>query len=90
MPDGPLIVGDYFRIIQICCFSLNLQPLWVLRVVELVGERRPFQLTQNQASDPHAGVYNPDLGIEEILVVAEMESEALLGNAAEIEREIRA
>ncbi|MGB8113205.1 MAG: AMP-binding protein [Candidatus Sulfotelmatobacter sp.] len=36
------------------------------------------------------GVYNPDLGTEEILVVAEMESEALLGNAAEIEREIRA
>jgi fatty-acyl-CoA synthase len=36
------------------------------------------------------GVYNPDLGTEEIVVVAELESTALLGDAAEIEREIRA
>ena len=35
------------------------------------------------------GVYNPDLGTEDIVVVAEVESEDLLANAAEIEREIR-
>ncbi|MGO8794935.1 MAG: AMP-binding protein [Candidatus Sulfotelmatobacter sp.] len=35
------------------------------------------------------GVYNPDLGTEEIVVVAEVENEKLLANAAEIEREIR-
>jgi len=36
------------------------------------------------------GLYNPDLGTEEILVVAEVESEELLANAEQIEREIRA
>jgi acyl-CoA synthetase (AMP-forming)/AMP-acid ligase II len=35
------------------------------------------------------GVYNPDLGTEEIVIVAEVESEHLLANAVEIEREIR-
>ncbi len=35
------------------------------------------------------GVYNSDLGTEEIAVVAEVENERLLANAAEIEREIR-
>jgi acyl-CoA synthetase (AMP-forming)/AMP-acid ligase II len=35
------------------------------------------------------GVYNPDLGTEDIVAVAEVEREALLGNAEEIEREIR-
>jgi fatty-acyl-CoA synthase len=35
------------------------------------------------------GVFNPDLGTEDIVVVAEVESEELLANAAEIEREVR-
>jgi len=35
------------------------------------------------------GMYNADLGTEEIVVVAELESEDLLANASEIEREIR-
>ena len=35
------------------------------------------------------GVYNPDLGTEEIVVVAEVEREELLANAVEIEGEIR-
>jgi acyl-CoA synthetase (AMP-forming)/AMP-acid ligase II len=35
------------------------------------------------------GLYNPDLGTEEIVIVAEVEDEELLANAAEIEREIR-
>lgn len=35
------------------------------------------------------GVYNSDLGTEEILIVAEVESQDLLANAMEIEREIR-
>ena len=35
------------------------------------------------------GVYNPDLGTEEIVVVGEVEREELLANAAEIESEIR-
>ncbi len=35
------------------------------------------------------GVYNPDLGTEDIVVVAEVEGEELLGNAGEIEGEIR-
>ncbi len=35
------------------------------------------------------GVYNPDLGTEEIIIVAEVENEDLLANTAEIEREIR-
>lgn len=35
------------------------------------------------------GVYNPDLGTEEIVIVAEVESEELLANALDIEREIR-
>ena len=35
------------------------------------------------------GMYNADLGTEEIVVVAEVESEELLANALEIEREIR-
>ncbi len=35
------------------------------------------------------GVYNSDLGTEEIVVVAEVEREELLANAAEIESEIR-
>ena len=35
------------------------------------------------------GVYNADLGTEEIVMVAEVESEELLANAAEIEREVR-
>jgi fatty-acyl-CoA synthase len=35
------------------------------------------------------GVYNPDLGTEEIVIVAEVEREELLANAPEIEREIR-
>jgi len=35
------------------------------------------------------GVYNPDLGTEDIVVVAEVEREELLANAAEIESEIR-
>ena len=36
------------------------------------------------------GLYNPDLGTEEILVVAEVEREELLADAEQIEREIRA
>lgn len=36
------------------------------------------------------GLYNPDLGTEEILIVAEVEREELLASAEEIEREIRA
>jgi fatty-acyl-CoA synthase len=35
------------------------------------------------------GVYNPDLGTEEIIIVAELENEDLLANTVEIEREIR-
>lgn len=35
------------------------------------------------------GVYNPDLGTEEIVVVAEVEREDLLANALEIEQDIR-
>jgi len=35
------------------------------------------------------GVYNPDLGTEDIVVVAEVERKELLANAMEIEREIR-
>jgi acyl-CoA synthetase (AMP-forming)/AMP-acid ligase II len=35
------------------------------------------------------GLYNADLGTEEIVVVAEVENEALLGDAAEVEQEIR-
>ena len=35
------------------------------------------------------GVYNPDLGTEEIVVVAEVERPEILANATEIEREIR-
>jgi len=35
------------------------------------------------------GLYNPDLGTEDIVVVAELESEDLLVQAAEIEQEIR-
>jgi acyl-CoA synthetase (AMP-forming)/AMP-acid ligase II len=35
------------------------------------------------------GLYNPDLGTEEILVVAEVEREELLADAEVIEREIR-
>ena len=35
------------------------------------------------------GVYNLDLGTEDIVVVAEVEREELLANAAEIESEIR-
>jgi acyl-CoA synthetase (AMP-forming)/AMP-acid ligase II len=35
------------------------------------------------------GVYNPDLGTEDIVVVAELEREELLANAVEIEAEIR-
>ena len=35
------------------------------------------------------GLYNPDLGTEEIVVVAEVEQEELLENAAAVEREIR-
>ena len=35
------------------------------------------------------GVYNPDLGTEEIVLVAEVEDERLLERAGEIEREIR-
>jgi fatty-acyl-CoA synthase len=35
------------------------------------------------------GVYNPDLGTEDIVVVAEVEREELLANAAAIETEIR-
>jgi acyl-CoA synthetase (AMP-forming)/AMP-acid ligase II len=35
------------------------------------------------------GVYNPDLGTEEIFIVAEVESEDPLDNTVEIEREIR-
>ena len=35
------------------------------------------------------GMYNPDLGTEEIILVAEVESEDLLAHAVEIEREIR-
>jgi fatty-acyl-CoA synthase len=36
------------------------------------------------------GLYNPDLGTEEILIVAEVEREELLPKSEEIEREIRA
>jgi len=36
------------------------------------------------------GLYNPGLGTEEILVVAEVEREELLASAEEIERDIRA
>jgi fatty-acyl-CoA synthase len=35
------------------------------------------------------GVYNPDTGTEEIVMVAEVEGEALLANAAVIEQELR-
>ncbi len=35
------------------------------------------------------GVYNPDLGTEDVVVVAEVESEEMLDGAAEIEAEIR-
>ncbi len=35
------------------------------------------------------GLYNPDLGTEEIVLVAEVEREELLENAATIEREVR-
>jgi fatty-acyl-CoA synthase len=35
------------------------------------------------------GVYNPDLGTEDIVVVAEVEREELLANVVELEREIR-
>ena len=35
------------------------------------------------------GVYNPDLGTEDIVVVAEVQQEELLANAEEIERELR-
>lgn len=35
------------------------------------------------------GLYNPDLGTEDIVIVAEVEREALLGDAENIEREIR-
>lgn len=35
------------------------------------------------------GVYNPDLGTEEIVVIAEVEREELLGNTPVIEQEIR-
>jgi acyl-CoA synthetase (AMP-forming)/AMP-acid ligase II len=35
------------------------------------------------------GVYNPDLGTEDIVVVAEVEHEKLLANAVELEQEIR-
>jgi len=35
------------------------------------------------------GVYNPDLGTEEIVIVAEVESDELLAHAPEIEQEIR-
>lgn len=35
------------------------------------------------------GVYNPDLGTEEIVLVAEAESEELLAHTVEVEREIR-
>jgi len=35
------------------------------------------------------GVYNPELGTEDIVVVAEVERKELLENAAEVEREIR-
>jgi len=35
------------------------------------------------------GVYNPDLGTEDIVVVAEVERQELLANTPEIEREIR-
>ena len=35
------------------------------------------------------GVYNPDLGTEEIVVVAEVEGEELLASATQIEQEIR-
>jgi acyl-CoA synthetase (AMP-forming)/AMP-acid ligase II len=36
------------------------------------------------------GLYNPELGTEDIVVVAELEHEELLANAVEIEQEIRA
>ena len=36
------------------------------------------------------GVYNPDLGTEDIVVAAEVEREELLGKAADIEHDIRA
>ena len=35
------------------------------------------------------GVYNPDLGTEDIVVVAEVERQELLADAMEIEREVR-
>jgi len=35
------------------------------------------------------GVYNPDLGTEDIVVVAEVDDEKLLANTAELEQEIR-
>jgi carbonic anhydrase/acetyltransferase-like protein (isoleucine patch superfamily) len=35
------------------------------------------------------GLYNPDVGTEDVVVVAEVESEELLAQAAEIEQEIR-
>ncbi len=36
------------------------------------------------------GVYNPDFGTEEIIIIAELEGEELLAQTAEIDREIRA
>jgi fatty-acyl-CoA synthase len=36
------------------------------------------------------GVYNPELGTEEIIIVAELESECMLAQADTVEREIRA
>jgi fatty-acyl-CoA synthase len=35
------------------------------------------------------GAYNPDAGTEDVIMVAEVEGEALLANAAEIEQELR-
>jgi fatty-acyl-CoA synthase len=35
------------------------------------------------------GIYNPDLGTDDIVVIAEVEQEALLANSSAIEREIR-
>jgi len=35
------------------------------------------------------GIYNPELGTEDVVIVAELEDEARLGRSAEIEREIR-
>jgi hypothetical protein len=36
------------------------------------------------------GIFNPELGTEEIVVVAELESQDLLAKSAQIERDIRA